>query len=310
MAKLPDPTQLSGFDSFSDKEPNDTPKRNIKENALLPLELDDSYPPRFEIPQKATDLQLISVLLTALRQLVYEKVEIGNSAFSYYANTRRPCWYWVCKSGIDESLGKLIRYYKFRQKDIAESLIKKTKELAKEIREWDGRLNNLQRFWVNRTPMSEVVNPFDFKKVAAELLIEVEDIEKYIKSLQKAEQDAKIQVPDDKRKKIKEPSKKAIQAYLLYKSTSWSQTVCAEYMNKELKPKVPFRQDSISRLVTEAKNWLEASGLDVFPKHMTTNILIMDPYKLEMGARQDGKITGDPHHMKKKIEDRDSGFDD
>ena len=81
-------------------------------------------------------------------------------------------------------------------------------------------------------------------------------------------------------------------------------------MTKIYKPKKPYEQYHISRWESDARKWLEANNFDVFPTHMTTNILIMDPNKLEIGARQDGKLTGDPHHMKKKIEDNDSGFDD
>lgn len=122
----------------------------------------------------------------------------------------------------------------------------------------------------------------------------------------------KRQKPADnnKRKRIKEPSKTAITAYLLRVTLGWKQQDIAEHMTNELKPKKPFQQYHISRWEKEARAWLKANNLDVFPTYMTTNILTMDPKKLELGARTDGRITGDPRREKKKIDDPDGDIYD
>jgi len=141
----------------------------------------------------------------------------------------------------------------------------------------------------------------------ANTVIEAE-IRKYRESI--AEPTVSDATRGKRRKRIKEPSREAIRAYQLRMATGWTQEVCAEIMTRELKPKKRFEQYQICRLEEEAREWLKANNLDVFPAEMTTNILTMDPKKLEIGARMDGKITGDPRHTKKKVKDPDSGFDD
>ena len=100
-------------------------------------------------------------------------------------------------------------------------------------------------------------------------------------------------------KHVKMPSKKAMQAYLTLKALSCPQSKVAEVMTDKLKPKKPYKQWRISRWKIQCENWLKANNLDVFPREMTKKIINIDSNKLDMRARTDGKITGDPRHKAK-----------
>ena len=107
---------------------------------------------------------------------------------------------------------------------------------------------------------------------------------------------------------VKEPSKIAMQAYLTLKSLGCSQKKCAEIMTKKLKRKKPLSQGQISKWNSECVAWLKANNLEVFPSEMTNKIITMAPNILDMGARTDGKRTGDPRH--KKLVDPDGDIYD
>jgi len=114
----------------------------------------------------------------------------------------------------------------------------------------------------------------------------------------------------EKTKYTKAPPKIAVRAYLILKATGCFQTEAAEIMTKELKPKKPYQQYQISRFKIQCEKWLKENNLDIFPPDIATpQIAIVDPAKLNMGARTDGKITGDPRHKKAKYDDYD-GYDD
>ena len=104
--------------------------------------------------------------------------------------------------------------------------------------------------------------------------------------------------PEQKTASVKEPSKIAMQAYLTLKSLGCSQKKCAEIMTKKLKRKKPLSQGQISKWNSECVAWLKANNLDVFPTEMTKKIITMNPHILDMGARTDGKTTGDERHKK------------
>jgi hypothetical protein len=97
----------------------------------------------------------------------------------------------------------------------------------------------------------------------------------------------------------KVPSKKAIQAYLTLKAFGCSQERVAAIMTEQLKCEKPLTQGQISRWKDECETWLEANGLNVFPPEMIKKVTTMDPNILDMGARTDGRISGDPRHKAK-----------
>lgn len=92
----------------------------------------------------------------------------------------------------------------------------------------------------------------------------------------------------------KEPSKEAKQAYQLYYGSGMKQEDIATKMSKILKRTIS--QGQVSRWVNEYRNWRKAVGIPVDDKkpNIITNTDILD-----MGARTDGRITGDPRHKAK-----------
>lgn len=97
-------------------------------------------------------------------------------------------------------------------------------------------------------------------------------------------------------KPIKKPSKEAVQAYKLYTTISSSQAEVAKIMTKKLKPKKPFQQWQISRWYHEVKNLYKAHGLPVDSDSPKGATVVVDPTKIDMGARTDGRGTGDQRH--------------
>jgi len=93
--------------------------------------------------------------------------------------------------------------------------------------------------------------------------------------------------------KVKEPSKEAAQAYTLYYGTDKTQSDVAGIMSKKLKRSV--KQGQVSRWVTRYKKWREAEGI---PVDDTRPNIIVNSNILDMGARTDGRLTGDPRHKK------------
>jgi len=91
-----------------------------------------------------------------------------------------------------------------------------------------------------------------------------------------------------------EPQKQHIQAYNLYYGSGWNQQKVADHMTQVLHK--PINQGTISRWIQKVKKWRESQGLPVEKTEkpeITANTDI-----LEMGARTDGKRTGDPRHGK------------
>ena len=98
----------------------------------------------------------------------------------------------------------------------------------------------------------------------------------------------------------KEPSKEAKQAYQLYFGSGMKQEDVAKKMSDTLKR--PVSQGQVSRWVNEYKKWRKAEGIPVDDKKPN---IISNTDILDMGARKDGRITGDPRHKKNCDYDND-----
>ena len=108
---------------------------------------------------------------------------------------------------------------------------------------------------------------------------------------------------EQKIKPVKEPSKEAAQAYILYHGTGKTQAEVAEIMAERLRRSVS--QGQVSKWIKEYRVWAEANNIPIpDPKKLTT--ITMEPDKINMGTRTDGKITGDPRHRAKIDPDGDS----
>ena len=99
----------------------------------------------------------------------------------------------------------------------------------------------------------------------------------------------------------KEPSKEAAQAYKLYFSSGMKQEDVAKKMTDRLR--TPVSQGQVSRWVNEYRTWRKAERIPVDDKKpdIITNTDILD-----MGARTDSRLTGDPRHKR----DADYGDND
>lgn len=97
--------------------------------------------------------------------------------------------------------------------------------------------------------------------------------------------------PKLENKSVKEPSKEAVQAYKLYYGSGESQTEVAKIMTRKLKK--PISQGQVSKWVNQYIEWAKANNISI-PEKPT--IINMDSNKLSMGARTDGRGTGDPRH--------------
>jgi len=93
--------------------------------------------------------------------------------------------------------------------------------------------------------------------------------------------------------KVKEPSKEATQAYTLYYGAGKTQEDVAKIMTDKLKR--PVKQGQVSRWVNQYKKWREAEEI---PVDDTKPNIIVNSDILDMGARTDGRGTGDPRHKK------------
>jgi hypothetical protein len=90
----------------------------------------------------------------------------------------------------------------------------------------------------------------------------------------------------------KEPSDEARKAYQLY-GVLGNQKEVAKAMNKELHRK-DFYQGKVSRLIKQYKRWLVAAGLPDVNNKPKRKVATVDPEKLYLGRRKDGRATGDP----------------
>ncbi len=108
--------------------------------------------------------------------------------------------------------------------------------------------------------------------------------------------------PEEKKQSVptKEPPKEAQQAYKLYYGGMTQEQVAKNMTNKLRKP---VSQGQVSRWLKQYKKWRKAEGIPVDDKkaNIITNSNILD-----IGARTDGRLTGDPRH--KKNHDFDTGY--
>lgn len=90
----------------------------------------------------------------------------------------------------------------------------------------------------------------------------------------------------------KEPSKEATKAYCLYYGTHYTQEQVATIMSKELD--MTISQGQVSKWIKEAKAWRKSEGLPVEKDEKASPIKAMDPERLDLGPRTDGRRIGDP----------------
>jgi hypothetical protein len=99
----------------------------------------------------------------------------------------------------------------------------------------------------------------------------------------------------------KEPSKDAIAAYRLKLLTGQTQTELAEQLTKELKR--PIDQGTVSRWLRQVKVWLEAGNvLPDLTATPGTKPMPMDPERIELGERRDGRAK---HQRGRRNSDQD-----
>jgi len=117
------------------------------------------------------------------------------------------------------------------------------------------------------------------------------DVEKLLKS------DPTLNAPVTPPKKAgRIPLKEAKLAYELY-GVLGNQTRVAEQMNKELK-RNDYTQSKVSRRIAEYKEWLGAAGLPDVNKKPNRDVATIDPAKLGLGQRTDGRATGDQRNKR------------
>jgi hypothetical protein len=117
--------------------------------------------------------------------------------------------------------------------------------------------------------------------------------EDFLSELKRWIQETSEQEKDANTKPIpKEPSDEARKAYQLY-GVLGNQKEVAEAMNKELHCE-DFYQGKVSRLIKQYKRWLAAAGLPDVNKMSKREVATVDPEKLYLGKRTDGRATGDP----------------
>ena len=121
--------------------------------------------------------------------------------------------------------------------------------------------------------------------------ITMENIDRTIKGLEnigKLPENIKVAL----KKKLKEPSKKDCQIYLYVNTIGESQTEAAKKFFPKLKPSTG--QSKISRIMTKVRKWLDACGLPTEQVLGRIREITVDPAKIELGERTDGKRHGDP----------------
>jgi hypothetical protein len=92
---------------------------------------------------------------------------------------------------------------------------------------------------------------------------------------------------------LKEPKPEAIAAYRL-SMLGWNQQPIADQLTKEFKR--PFQQWKVSRLLADARNWLEAGN--VFPPLLEAKpATTVDPAQIDKGARQDHQTPRQRHRQ-------------
>lgn len=111
---------------------------------------------------------------------------------------------------------------------------------------------------------------------------------------------------DNKGRKLKEPSKKDCKIYLYMTTTGNNQTETAKIFFPKLKPKTG--QSYISRAIMRMKKWLEACGLPTEQALGRIKEIAVDPTKIDLGERTDGKRHGDP--VTNRLKDEDDQYDD
>jgi hypothetical protein len=86
--------------------------------------------------------------------------------------------------------------------------------------------------------------------------------------------------------KLKEPPPDAFKAYRAHKATGMIQTELAQLLARELKR--PVTQGQVSRWLSGVREWLEGGNV-LPPLEEIKSISAIDPNKIDMGARQDGR---------------------
>jgi len=140
------------------------------------------------------------------------------------------------------------------------------------------------------------------ESAALDLVSRMREIAEQIKPQEKDEQ-GNIDTIQEVRP-AKEPSKEAQQAYQLYFGSGFTQNVVAEKMTKIFKR--PISQGQVSKWIKQYKKWRKAEGISI--DESKPNIITKSDI-LNMGARTDGKMTGDPRH-KKNIDYDDNEFNE
>ena len=106
------------------------------------------------------------------------------------------------------------------------------------------------------------------------------------------------------RNRVKEDLRKAIRAFFLYRTLPYTQEEVARLMTEDFDPPKPFQQYQISRLVKRFEKYLNGKGIKAIFPDDNKGVKSIDPKIIDLGPRNDGKITGDPRH---KLKQKDNG---
>lgn len=95
------------------------------------------------------------------------------------------------------------------------------------------------------------------------------------------------------RRVLKQPKPEAIAAYRLWSLCGWPQQRIADQLTENFKR--PFDQGSVSRMLRQAKEFLEAGGV-LPPVSEVKSVESVDPKVIDMGARQDHQTPRQRFH--------------
>jgi hypothetical protein len=105
---------------------------------------------------------------------------------------------------------------------------------------------------------------------------------------------------------IKEPSKEDCKIYLFVTTTGKSQTEAAKSLFPKMKSSTG--QSKISRAMARERKWLEACRLPKEQALGRIREIAVDPDKIDLGKRTDGKRHGDP--VTNRLKDEDDPYED
>jgi hypothetical protein len=244
-------------------------------------------------------LATIEQLIKTLQWWVYEKLDEKLTCF--YAYNYSPCVLRLC--AITPNLDGIITELNYSHPGSAQELKELWGKLEKAAEKSDSWCKEKQKLPFIRSD-SVSLNPIQAKKWASVLIAKLQHIYSLVKTdlastkppgsgdpkktgTNAAEQDAM------QTQKVKEPPKEAKQAYKLYYGAGITQEAVAERMSKTLKK--PVSQGQVSKLLKQYKKWRAAEGIPVDDDKPT---IIVNSEILDIGARTDGRLTGDPRHKK------------